>query len=545
MFHSNFYYLLKPLTVMQKIYCLLTVALCLMLAGTAHAQTFKLIPASADPSNPTDIFPVIMGDTTAAGVRTDNNTIYQLANGVVYVTSGRLVNTADWTLHLEAQDLTNTESKPILSRQPNTSGTYPDIMRPEGDVTLKNLWIVAGETGPLEQHDWGRIRISGVNSRVVVEDCIIEKDRGGFLQIRADGIKCFINNTIFRNGGNRRILEGNGRGIDGRNFYFDTLVMTNTVIHNIQDRIFRSQGAVQPHNYIEIDHCTSFNTIGRHGHIQLGRVLTAKITNNVFVNPIMMGTSPVYTDEQTQPDGDQHKVITVDTLYANTSLTVAGNNIFWTQDVIDYWGTQDSVSMPPVLSELIKEHLGDDTTAAFFQEVLTLDNVPSSILQYVKDVYADPTATDMYDFIVEDIAVDGTPFDSGNLFDLSELSTCYPDGTQSATGGTAGGPIGTVAGCNFSTSIFGPVANDGLGLTLRPNPVHGLATFHYDLNRTSAVSLQVYDQRGRVVAVVNAGVVAQGAQTLEWTPDAHLGQGLYLAKLQTEAGVQTLKFWLN
>jgi len=185
----------------------------------------------------------------------------------------------------------------------------------------------------------------GDDTRVIADHCIFEKDRGGFFQLRGNNIKLYITNCILRNGGNRRILQGNGRGVDARNTTLDTLVMRNTIVHNIQDRFFRSQGAMDPHNYIEIDNCTSFNTVGRHGFIQLGRVLKAKITNNLFIDPIMLGSSPIYTDEQTQPDGDLHKVITLDTLYDGTDLTISNNNVFWNADVTEiayqaqYWNT--------------------------------------------------------------------------------------------------------------------------------------------------------------------------------------------------------------
>ncbi|MEO1450992.1 MAG: hypothetical protein AAFV07_15790, partial [Bacteroidota bacterium] len=237
---------------MQKCYAIVLFVLASLWHMDLEAQTYVKIDVSTDPTTPTDIFPIIMGDTAANGDRNDASTIYQLENGGTYVTSGRMVNTTDWILHIEAEDLTDLDNKPVLTRKPNASGTFPDIMRPEGDVTLRNIWIVAGEKGALEQHDWGKIRLSGANTRVIVKDCIIEKDRGGFLQVRADGIKCYVDNCLFRNGGNRRLLEGNGRGIDARNFSFDSLVLTNTVVHNIQDRFFRSQGGILPHNYIEI-----------------------------------------------------------------------------------------------------------------------------------------------------------------------------------------------------------------------------------------------------------------------------------------------------
>lgn len=221
---------------MKKLYPLLIIVCAILMASNIQAQRYVLIEASDDPLSPANIFPVIMGDTTAAGARVDNNTIYQLENGRVYVSTGRIVNKPEWALQVEAVNLDDTDNKAILTRIPNASGDYQDIMYSEGNVTFKNLWIIAGETGPLQQHDWGRVRVLGENSRIIIKDCIIEKDRGGFLQLRADGVKCYVENSIFRNGGNRRILQGNGRGIDARNFYMDTLIMKNTIVHNIQDR---------------------------------------------------------------------------------------------------------------------------------------------------------------------------------------------------------------------------------------------------------------------------------------------------------------------
>ncbi|MCR9100394.1 MAG: T9SS type A sorting domain-containing protein [bacterium] len=506
-----------------------------------NAQRFVLIEASADIANPTNIFPIIMGDTTANGDRVDNNTVYQLENGQVYVSSGRLVNKPEWPLQIQAVDLQDTENKAIITRVPNASGDFQDIMRAEGDVTFQNLWIIAGEAAPLGQHDWGRVRILGEGSRVVVRDCIIEKDRGGFLQMRANNVKCYIENSVLRNGGNRRMLQGNGRGIDAREFYFDTLVIRNTIVHNIQDRFFRSQGGSQPHNYIEIDHCTSFNTIGRHGHIQLGRVLKAKITNNLFMNPIMLGSSPIYTDEQTQPDGDLHKVITIDTLYEGTDLEIKANNIFWTEDVTDYWASNDSVSAPGVLSQLIEAHLGSEVEQAFFQEQLELNNVPERILQYVIDLYNDPSSMDMYDFIVEDVAVEGTPFDSGNLFDFSEFDPCYSPNTTSATAGTDGGAIGAVEQCEELINSTAEVLNPGLQLTVQPNPTSGRAVFRYTLEQSGQVALSLHSLSGQKVATVFSGFQLSGDQYLDWAPVQSMAAGLYIARLQTEEGITALK----
>jgi len=513
----------------------------LFLTVQLSAQTIIDIPASSDPAVPTDIFPVIMGDTTATGERNDNNTIYRLENGQVYITTGRIVNKPEWDLHIEAVDLTNTEAKPIITRIPNASGTFPDIMRPEGNVTMRNLWIVSGEKGPLEQHDWGKVRFMGENTRIIAEDCIIEKDRGGFFQIRANGIKAYITNCVLRNGGNRRILQGNGRGFDSRNFSMDTLIMKNTIVHNIQDRFFRSQGASAPHNYIEIDHCTSFNTAGRHGFIQLGRVTTAKITNNLFMNPILMGSSPVYTDEQTQPDSDLHKVITLDTLYDNTALTVSNNNIFWTEDVTNFWASNDTISAPGVLSDLIVQNLGGAADAAFFSENVTLNSVPVSILEYVTDLYADPTADDMFDFIVEDEVVAGTAFDSGNLFNFSAFDPCYAFDTESASASDTNGPIGAVNFCPQLTDVSDTPIESGFALSIYPNPTSSDLGLSFDLKEASEIHISITDISGKAVVEFRPGIFSAGQHTFTHNISNQLSRGLHFVTLKTEEGAVTKK----
>lgn len=525
---------------MKKFYIFKTLLLLLIFSTQSFGQRYVHIEATSP--DPADIFPVIMGDTTATGERVDNNTIYQLDNGQVYITSGRLVNKPEWDLQIEALDLADTDAKAIITRIPNASGSYKDIMRAQGNVTLQNLWIISGEKGPLENHDWGKIRLMTENTRFIANDCIIEKDRGGFVQIRANGIKAYFTNCVLRNGGNRRILQGNGRAFDSRNFSMDTLIMSNTIVYNIQDRLFRSQGASAPHNYIEIDHCTSFNTAGRHGFIQLARVTTAKITNNLFINPIMIGSSPYYTDEQTQPDNDLHKVITLDTLYDNTELEISNNNIFWTEDVTDYWASNDSVSAPGILSDLIIDNLGGTAGDAYFQEILTLNSVPGSILQYIIDLYNDPASTEMYDFIVEDALLEGTAYDSGNLFDFSTFNACYGTDTQSAHADTEGKGVGATNSCpELMVNVFDVELNEALALQVSPNPVSSDLNVTFKLQENSEVNIFITDMSGRTVKTLSQERLGAGEYTMNYAVAGQLAKGMYFLSLQTSQGVAVQK----
>lgn len=531
---------------MQTFYKFSFTFLCLAFVLNASAQRIVPIAASADPNNPTDLHPIIQGDTMSNGNRVDNNTIYTLENGALYVLSRELVNKPEWPLQIQAADLSDKENKPRITRIPNSSGDFRRIAWPEGDVSFRNLWIISGERAPAAQHDWGLFRLFGENSTIVVDDCIIEKDRGGFLQVRANGIKCFVSNSIFRNGGNRKIFQGNGRGIDARNFWFDTLVVKQSVFHNIQDRVFRSQGASVPHNYIEFDRNTVFNQVGRHGSFQFGQARSVKVTNNMLSNPLMLGTTPAYTDEQTQPDNETHKIFTLDTLYSDTQLEFAANNIFYTQDVLDYWASNDTVSQPGIYSQLIMDVLGGNAPNTFTQEVVEFEAVPATILPYVVDLYADPTATDMFDFIVEDQSLAGTPVDQGNLFDFSTFSPCYSSSAASATGATDGGAIGATDFCdNLSSSVFSPRFAPELALSIAPNPVGEVAVISYNLASAGPVVLTIHDAVGRQVSVLDQGTQPTGERTVTWNQAGSLPTGMYYARLQTSDGQQTLKFILN
>ncbi|MEM6347225.1 MAG: T9SS type A sorting domain-containing protein [Bacteroidota bacterium] len=517
--------------------------LCLFALSSVQAQRTVNIPAMT--GNFVDIFPIIMGDTTASGDRVDENTIYTLDNGGVYITTGRIVNKKNWPLQIKATDLSNTDLKPVLTRVPNATGTYPDIMRPEGDVTLTNIWIISGEKGPGENHDWGKIRILGDSTTFRATDCIIEKDRGGFVQLRANNVKCFINNCVLRNGGNRFILEGNGRGVDSRNFVFDTLIVRNSIIHNIVDRVFRSQGGTAAHGYIAFDNNTIFNVAGRHGCFQLRWVESARITNNLMINPMMLGTTPALTDEQNQPDNEAHKIVTLDTLTPTTELFIANNNIYWTQDVVDVWALHDSVDRPAILSDLVKDALGADTTNAFFEEVISLNNVPINITQYIEDLYADPAATDMFDFIVQDSAFAGGDRDFGNLFKFSEFDPCYDENSASASAATHGGSIGYTLGCQgltipdeFGTGIED--LNQNLGLKAAPNPFRAHTEISFELSEPGAANLRVFDISGRVVSTLANDYYAAGQHSVNWQAKG-LGAGIYFLKLETKAGFMTQK----
>ena len=83
----------------------------------------------------------------------------------------------------------------------------------------------------------------------------------------------------------------------------------------------------------------------------------------------------------------------------------------------------------------------------------------------------------------------------------------------------------------------GETAGSGEGLTvLAPNPSRGPVRIGYRTAAAGAVRLDVFDVRGRRVAVLAEGMTAPGDHVATWDPGA-AAPGLYVVRMQAGAGV--------
>jgi hypothetical protein len=535
---------------MKQLFTIVILAGLMLSADLLQAQRLFEVPNT--PSDPADLYAIIMGDTINGG-RVDENTIYQLENGGVYIISNRIVN-AGWPLQIHAKDLENTALKPYVTRVPTSAGAWRDVARLEGDLSFKNLWVVFGETGPGQNHDWGRLRTIADGIRLEFIDCVLEKDRGGIPQVRSNNNKLFYENCIIRSLGNRAVWQGNGRATDAREFQIDSLVVKNCVIHNLQDRVFRSLGASGKHNYIEYDHNTVFNQFGRHGMFSFGYgANTIKVTNNIFADPIMFGTTPFTADEQTQTDNTKHFVFTID---ANkdtikTNFTFDNNNMFWTPEVLAYYSSNDSVSRVDLYSEAILSKIGGQAVAdtTYFTEVLEFNSVPTHALQYVKDAYADPASTEMWDYIVEPsnrAGVEGWPQE--NLFDFSTLDMGYDIESASYTAATDGGAIGARFG-NFGLPPAPLTTKQALVETflVYPNPTAEIATFRYHLTKNDNMAITITDIHGKEISVVDSGYRSAGSYEIKVEMGKYISDfGVYFVQFKSSDKSQVMRLvYLN
>ena len=81
----------------------------------------------------------------------------------------------------------------------------------------------------------------------------------------------------------------------------------------------------------------------------------------------------------------------------------------------------------------------------------------------------------------------------------------------------------------------GPGAEVGLGQPF-PNPARARVTVPLTLGREGAVTVTVVDALGRTVAVLHDGALPAGAHTLTWDAAGTLASGVYVVRLDGDAG---------
>ena len=111
-----------------------------------------------------------------------------------------------------------------------------------------------------------------------------------------------------------------------------------------------------------------------------------------------------------------------------------------------------------------------------------------------------------------------------------------------------GGPTGPGYAISFDQFGFAAPSSAGEGspgalataAVAFPNPTSGAATVAFELARASDVTVDVVDLLGRRVARLGTTPQAAGDVRLA-LPTASLAPGLYLVRVQTEAGVATTR----
>ena len=484
------------------------------LSLTARSQRIVKIPSG------TELSQVIRGDTTDTGNRVDVNTIYELERNGFYPVAKEL--NLKTTLHIRGAE--GDGALPAIYAQKNSSNKYPKVINTHGDVILENVYL-SNANGPDANPKWGGFRVAGTNSRVILNNCQLEYDKASTVQIRADSIKLYMNNCIAAKTGNYAAYNGNGRLVDTRGYYVDSIVVKNVTVYYMQDRVIRNMGGEI--NYLEFNHVTVVNNQGMHGCFAMAKVHHAKIVNNLIING-EYGGDRLNDPEQTGPEPDKKHIymITMDTIYDGMTLEIHNNNFAFTQDLIDFFNSIDSIWKPMVMAPLVKKELvaeGADTNKAYFEEPVKFNKMPGIPWDFLKAIYTNPQPSPMPNNWPDTIGV--TNIDAG-----------YAKTYQSYSAAEDGKPLGDLSWFKEFTGIKKHDVNIG-NVMVYPNPVRDLAVFRFELKSSSSVQLSVYSLTGQRMVWQDTGNQFAGNHTLK-VDLSGLVPGVYLYSIKTDRGIK-------
>jgi hypothetical protein len=477
------------------------------------------------------------------------NTIFELRRGGIYYLNGT-ISFSEFNLHIRAEE--GDGARPVLQPAVDEQGNIGRHFSSSGNLTLEGLYLQGtSELGSIIDQP---VRVTGKDTRVIIDDCLFDYATSAMFRLNASGTKLYISNSIFRNA----LLADNpdnGRLIDTRSNPTDTIWVVNSTIYNGGSRLIRTSGANI--NYMELNQNTVFQTSFKE-NFMLDATKTAKITNNIFYN------------FSYRVDNTQHApMFTVDSIGeggpwtdAERYFDLSNNNIYQQQEIIDVfnnfgptdlvrynsWDTLqvDPISYKwevntsqlfanqnildtatwtpkPVLMHFIQN--GQVDTTNIFSEELTFDNPPPLNLDYLK-------------FYVENnFSIGGTnppnPYADEDPSVVGEVAVGYSFGYSSASRSATAGSDGQALG--DPRWIFTDVSTDDITavtqLKAYPNPTNGLVTLEHSGNNLGNTAIDVLNITGQVVYSKPATGERSGSVTLDLQ---HLNGGIYFIVLRQD-----------
>ncbi len=487
---------------------LLIMTIIMLSFSSLYSQSVMRIPSGMD------LTLIINGDTTATGEW--NNRIYELDRDGFYYVS-RALNKVGAKLHIRSAP--GTGFLPAIFSKQAAGGGWPEVIIHAGDLTLENLYI-SNSNGA--QDKWRGLAVTAANTRVEITGCHIENERGAGFMTSAHNVSVFIRDSRFSKMGQRTDPGGNGRVIDTRGHTLDTLVVQNTTFYLVMDRILRTQGGTI--DYLVWDHTTGFHHQGRHGALQLGRVNTAKVTNNLMINTQYQGDHPG-REEQTQPENENIYMVTIDEVTEGMHLEVRNNNFAWSQDVLDFWASESKTKKPDVLTPSIKSVIGEGALAhAYFEEHVEFANAPAFPMNYLNALFTTPQPDPFPEWMETD--------DVGIAF----VNCSYADNYVSYTAGDGGFPLGDLNHFPAIKQLWEEAASvssrdlsgSNLDLNLFPNPASDTFRFNMEVDEVALYNM--------------AGVRVNYLQNTTRVTVSNLPKGVYVvkARLGEEVVIQKL-----
>jgi type IX secretion system substrate protein len=541
------------------------------------------------------MFHAIMGDTTAAGERTNANRVYETVRGGVYIYDGpaRIDATVEH-LRIVAPDGTDMPPLHIKTTDPegNRDGGFYRILG--GDFFMQNQYVCQSLTNDINERNFFRELSEG--TRAQFDHCIIEMTDWTWFNTRSAHLQYWVTNCFMFNMGKEANLE-KGNILDSK-FPEDTIWFENNTLLNSGNLLGHRPNNAPSFGYF--NHNTIVNST--QNPFLFSSQAEQVVTNNLFMNvgfvPTYPDFYPIYQDDDNLPIG----IVNVDTLEtawidnhwdgtypvasdADRKVLVDKNNAWWDSRFDDM--NPDALAVIP-----------DSVDEVWASQMLTMNTRTQAMFDddanypYLNEgtwYHAEADFTNNKDLVPEWVqfiitnAIPGNP-NGGNQRPLwrtnDETNLAQPDwpvfadlaysATELKGGAMNGYPVGDLNWfpalkskwdvTDESTVIIAamksgelPVDWAGLGIDDKkqgslssgiqtyPNPFSNFTTVKFEIAQSSNVELIVYNILGEKVRILELGQHSSGIHEVNFSK-GDLNPGMYILQLNTNynnAGLTT------
>ena len=417
------------------------------------------------------------------------------------------------------------------------------------DLTLEGLRFNGRDVvGRLAE---GIIRTLDEGLKITLKDCQFDSIGSEVVYVGNNHCDVFISDCLCYDLGHANY---DGRIVDGRSTFMDSLVIVNNTFYNVLHCILNKFGGWE--RYIKFDHNTVFNLV--RCPLRIVQCPDVSVTNNLFIQTGICGYHVKY---KYGPDG------WTDPLYAYTSrdrftriellpatrdtFSMMGltqksnfaNNNFWIDPAIDAALPDSGLPYMTIDFDTARQVIGEDTLT-WISEDPGFTSTPS--VRGIEMAISNLTGQNMFY---------NPGFDTGNQpYDFT-----YSESAQSFTAANGEFPLGDLnwfpdKKVQWKQWIATAVefSNSGVDAPLKfnveqnyPNPFNPSTNIHYATAISGKVSLSIYNTLGQKVRTLVDEKMAVGSYIATWDGTNDVGMplsgGIYFYRLKVDNQIVSKK----
>lgn len=518
------------------------------------------------------VTPNVVNALVQAAAAADSGDIMLLEYGAVFPNEGSVIINKELTIKATGDA---SLAKPYIKQIPNQAGDYgSQTLEVHANLTLINIQF-DGDRGTGSNND-RCVRVKSVISFLRIDSCAFANYKKRTLGINASVLdSTVITNSIFPACRKMAQIE-EGRSIDLRAGPHGLVKIQNCTFVNSTDRWIRhrifASFDTPPVDTLIVDHNTFIHNLGYRPPFQFGSVKNVQFTNNIVVNPAMLGTDTLsdrindvsYTSPLAVTNVGPQAICVFSVLQAdtfNTKIIMKNNNVYREQEVLDKYATSTRIEIAPLYNAEF-EALIDPYPyyGATFKEVLTFADVPAAPLSMVDSFISQLdtiTITDPKPSITHFAnQMEYIPYDS--------LDASYGTAAVSYTAAAGGFPLGDLNWYPDKKQAWQEWIDAGMPVSVErtdlavpaefrlaqnyPNPFNPSTTIEFELKNNAYVKLSVYNMLGQRVRNLVDQKQTAGRYLVQWDGMDENGKavssGIYFYRIETESFSATKKMLL-